>query len=226
MMDSGGGGDEGASPNVGFSTENPPSEQFTHRRLCINNIVRLGLCRCIIIKFLGRSIIATGNKNSLSTYFLPRIKWLQDGSQILFGKVRDDCVYVLIDTSHSMKSKLDLVKDKIIQLIQVRWSCQVHGFGGLCVMNASLAAFTCTGSARCTGEVCTQASTGSPLQIKALFCQFFFASRSLSLEGGGVGLSVTHGFSVHCFRFSLSWNLWCAHIFIVFQMLFSLAFLF
>ncbi|XP_077605470.1 von Willebrand factor A domain-containing protein 3B [Crocuta crocuta] len=47
-----------------------------------------------------------------------RIKWLQDGSQILFGKVRDDCVYVLIDTSHSMKSKLDLVKDKIIQLIQ------------------------------------------------------------------------------------------------------------
>uniref|UniRef100_A0A7N5P7Q3 von Willebrand factor A domain containing 3B n=1 Tax=Ailuropoda melanoleuca TaxID=9646 RepID=A0A7N5P7Q3_AILME len=47
-----------------------------------------------------------------------RIKWLQDGSQILFGKVRDDCIYVLIDTSHSMKSKLDLVKDKIIQFIQ------------------------------------------------------------------------------------------------------------
>ncbi|XP_044234443.2 von Willebrand factor A domain-containing protein 3B isoform X6 [Ursus arctos] len=47
-----------------------------------------------------------------------RIKWLQDRSQILFGKVRDDCVYVLIDTSHSMKSKLDLVKDKIIQFIQ------------------------------------------------------------------------------------------------------------
>ncbi|XP_027623326.1 von Willebrand factor A domain-containing protein 3B isoform X2 [Tupaia chinensis] len=47
-----------------------------------------------------------------------RIKWLQAGSQILFGKVRDECVYVLIDTSHSMKSKLDLVKDKIIQLIQ------------------------------------------------------------------------------------------------------------
>ncbi|XP_027476221.2 von Willebrand factor A domain-containing protein 3B isoform X6 [Zalophus californianus] len=47
-----------------------------------------------------------------------RIKWLQDRSQILFGKVRNDCVYVLIDTSHSMKSKLDLVKDKIIQFIQ------------------------------------------------------------------------------------------------------------
>ncbi|EPY86277.1 von Willebrand factor A domain-containing protein 3B [Camelus ferus] len=47
-----------------------------------------------------------------------RIKWLQDGSQLLFGKVRSDCVYILIDTSHSMKAKLELVKDKIIQLIQ------------------------------------------------------------------------------------------------------------
>ncbi|XP_052601105.1 von Willebrand factor A domain-containing protein 3B [Peromyscus californicus insignis] len=47
-----------------------------------------------------------------------RIKWLQDGSQALFGKVSGDCIYVLIDTSHSMKSKLDLVKDKIIRLIQ------------------------------------------------------------------------------------------------------------
>ncbi|XP_058134111.1 von Willebrand factor A domain-containing protein 3B isoform X2 [Dasypus novemcinctus] len=47
-----------------------------------------------------------------------RLKWLQAGSQILFGKVPKDCVYVLIDTSHSMKGILDLVKDKIIQFIQ------------------------------------------------------------------------------------------------------------
>ncbi|XP_059798750.1 von Willebrand factor A domain-containing protein 3B [Balaenoptera ricei] len=47
-----------------------------------------------------------------------RIKRLQDGSQVLFGKVPSDCVYILIDTSHSMKGKLDLVKNKIIQLIQ------------------------------------------------------------------------------------------------------------
>ncbi|XP_003799336.1 von Willebrand factor A domain-containing protein 3B [Otolemur garnettii] len=47
-----------------------------------------------------------------------RIQWLQDSSQILFGKVHRDCIYILIDTSHSMKSKLDLVKDKIIQFIQ------------------------------------------------------------------------------------------------------------
>ncbi|VCX10307.1 unnamed protein product, partial [Gulo gulo] len=47
-----------------------------------------------------------------------RIKWLQDRSQFLFGKVPGDCIYVLIDTSHSMKSKLDLVKDKIIQFIE------------------------------------------------------------------------------------------------------------
>ncbi|XP_005400758.1 PREDICTED: von Willebrand factor A domain-containing protein 3B isoform X3 [Chinchilla lanigera] len=47
-----------------------------------------------------------------------RIKWLQDGSQILFGKVREDCIYVLIDTSHSMKSKLDMVKERIIGFMQ------------------------------------------------------------------------------------------------------------
>ncbi|KAM4867024.1 von Willebrand factor A domain-containing protein 3B isoform 3-T3 [Thomomys bottae] len=47
-----------------------------------------------------------------------RIKWLQDRSQNLFGKVQKDCVYVLIDTSHSMKNKLGLVKKKIIQFIQ------------------------------------------------------------------------------------------------------------
>ena len=52
-----------------------------------------------------------------------------------------DCVYVLIDTSHSMKSKLDLVKDKIIRLIWVRWECHglalgllshKHAFGSPC----------------------------------------------------------------------------------------------
>ncbi|KAF6270489.1 von Willebrand factor A domain containing 3B [Rhinolophus ferrumequinum] len=47
-----------------------------------------------------------------------RINWLQDGSQALFGKVRNDCIYVLVDTSHSMKDKLDLVKGKVIQFIQ------------------------------------------------------------------------------------------------------------
>lgn len=80
-----------------------------------------GLRRCII-EFWGRCSHSTGPNHSLSTYFLPRIEWLQDGSQILFGKVCNDCVYILIDTSHSMKGKLDLVKDKITQFIQVRWS--------------------------------------------------------------------------------------------------------
>ncbi|XP_036158174.1 von Willebrand factor A domain-containing protein 3B [Myotis myotis] len=47
-----------------------------------------------------------------------RIEWLQAGSRTLFGKVYKDCVYILIDTSHSMKGKLDLVKDKIIQFMQ------------------------------------------------------------------------------------------------------------
>ncbi|KAM6284868.1 von Willebrand factor A domain-containing protein 3B isoform 2-T2 [Spheniscus humboldti] len=47
-----------------------------------------------------------------------RIKWLQQGSRGLFGSVFEDDVYILIDTSQSMKNKLPLVKEKICQLIQ------------------------------------------------------------------------------------------------------------
>ncbi|XP_021268202.1 von Willebrand factor A domain-containing protein 3B isoform X3 [Numida meleagris] len=47
-----------------------------------------------------------------------RIKWLQQGSRGLFGNVSEDDVYILIDTSQSMKDKLPLVKEKIFQLIQ------------------------------------------------------------------------------------------------------------
>ncbi|KAF1479715.1 von Willebrand factor A domain-containing protein 3B, partial [Eudyptula minor novaehollandiae] len=44
--------------------------------------------------------------------------WLQQGSRGLFGSVFEDDVYILIDTSQSMKNKLPLVKEKICQLIQ------------------------------------------------------------------------------------------------------------
>ncbi|NXK03441.1 VWA3B protein, partial [Herpetotheres cachinnans] len=44
--------------------------------------------------------------------------WLQQGSRGLFGNVFEDDVYILIDTSQSMKDKLPLVKEKIFQLIQ------------------------------------------------------------------------------------------------------------
>ncbi|XP_040440729.1 von Willebrand factor A domain-containing protein 3B isoform X1 [Falco naumanni] len=47
-----------------------------------------------------------------------RIKWLQQSSRGLFGNVFEDDVYILIDTSQSMKNKLPLVKEKIFQLIQ------------------------------------------------------------------------------------------------------------
>ncbi|XP_064358080.1 von Willebrand factor A domain-containing protein 3B isoform X2 [Dromaius novaehollandiae] len=47
-----------------------------------------------------------------------RIKWLQQGSRGLFGNVFEDDVYILVDTSQSMKDKLSLVKEKIFQLIQ------------------------------------------------------------------------------------------------------------
>lgn len=73
-----------------------------------------------LMKFLGRCSRSTGPNRSRSNYFPPRIEWLQAGSRILFGKVYKDCVYILIDTSHSMKGKLDLVKDKIIRFMQVR----------------------------------------------------------------------------------------------------------
>jgi len=49
----------------------------------------------------------------------PRIKWLQQGSRGLFGNVFEDDVYILIDTSLSMKDKLPRVKEKVFQLIQV-----------------------------------------------------------------------------------------------------------
>ncbi|XP_059695446.1 von Willebrand factor A domain-containing protein 3B [Haemorhous mexicanus] len=47
-----------------------------------------------------------------------RIKWLQQGSRGLFGNVFEDDIYILIDTSQSMKNKLPLVKEKIFQLMQ------------------------------------------------------------------------------------------------------------
>ncbi|XP_074069830.1 von Willebrand factor A domain-containing protein 3B isoform X1 [Macrotis lagotis] len=47
-----------------------------------------------------------------------RIKWLQNGSQGLFGLVLEDYIYILIDISQSMESKLSLVKQKIFQLLK------------------------------------------------------------------------------------------------------------
>ncbi|XP_075708714.1 von Willebrand factor A domain-containing protein 3B isoform X2 [Rhinoderma darwinii] len=47
-----------------------------------------------------------------------RVKWLKNGSRELFGSILEDQVYILIDTSHSMKDKLFLVKEKILQLLQ------------------------------------------------------------------------------------------------------------
>ncbi|XP_073520664.1 von Willebrand factor A domain-containing protein 3B isoform X2 [Phyllobates terribilis] len=47
-----------------------------------------------------------------------RVQWLQNGSRELFGSILEDQVYILIDTSHSMKDKLFLLKEKILQLLQ------------------------------------------------------------------------------------------------------------
>uniref|UniRef100_W5MPD8 VWFA domain-containing protein n=1 Tax=Lepisosteus oculatus TaxID=7918 RepID=W5MPD8_LEPOC len=47
-----------------------------------------------------------------------RLEWLQKGSRELFGAVLEDQVYVLVDTSESMKDQLPTLKEKIFQLIQ------------------------------------------------------------------------------------------------------------
>ncbi|XP_068124266.1 von Willebrand factor A domain-containing protein 3B isoform X2 [Hyperolius riggenbachi] len=47
-----------------------------------------------------------------------RMKWLHNGSRELFGTILEEQVYILIDTSHSMKDKLFLVKEKLFQLMQ------------------------------------------------------------------------------------------------------------
>ena len=49
-----------------------------------------------------------------------RLGWLKQGSRELFGTLLEDQLVVVIDTSASMKDRLELVKTKIHQLIEVR----------------------------------------------------------------------------------------------------------
>ena len=49
-----------------------------------------------------------------------RLAWLKQGSRELFGTLLEERLVVVIDTSSSMKDRLDLVKAKIQQLIMVR----------------------------------------------------------------------------------------------------------
>lgn len=49
-----------------------------------------------------------------------RIDWLQQGSRELFGTVIESKVYFLIDTSASMSSNMQFVKDKLFSLMQVQ----------------------------------------------------------------------------------------------------------
>ena len=51
-----------------------------------------------------------------------RLGWLKQGSRELFGTLLEDRLVVVIDTSASMKDRLELVKTKIQQLIEVRMS--------------------------------------------------------------------------------------------------------
>lgn len=51
-----------------------------------------------------------------------RLDWLKQGSRELFGTLLEDRLVVVIDTSASMKDRLELVKTKLQQLIEVRSS--------------------------------------------------------------------------------------------------------
>lgn len=51
--------------------------------------------------------------------FLYRLQEVQSGSKALFGEILEDRIYILIDTSQSMKDKLPVVKQKIFQLMRV-----------------------------------------------------------------------------------------------------------
>lgn len=48
-----------------------------------------------------------------------RVDWLQQGSREVFGTILEEQVYILIDTSQSMKEKLAMLKEKVFQLMQV-----------------------------------------------------------------------------------------------------------
>ena len=47
------------------------------------------------------------------------IDWLQQGSRELFGTVIENKIYFLIDTSASMATNIQFVKDKLFTLMQV-----------------------------------------------------------------------------------------------------------
>ncbi|XP_062982357.1 von Willebrand factor A domain-containing protein 3B [Elgaria multicarinata webbii] len=47
-----------------------------------------------------------------------RLQELKQGSRALFGEITEDHIYILIDTSQSMKDKLPVVKQKIFQLMR------------------------------------------------------------------------------------------------------------
>lgn len=49
-----------------------------------------------------------------------RLCWLKQGSRELFGTLLEERMVIVIDTSSSMKDRLDLVKRKIQELIRVR----------------------------------------------------------------------------------------------------------
>lgn len=49
-----------------------------------------------------------------------RIHWLKQGSKEVFGTILEEQVYILIDASKSMKDKLEVLKQKLFQLLQVK----------------------------------------------------------------------------------------------------------
>lgn len=57
--------------------------------------------------------------------FIDRLAWLKDGSREMFGTLLENKVVIAIDTSFSLKERLPLIKQKVQQLLKVRFYYEI-----------------------------------------------------------------------------------------------------
>ena len=72
--------------------------------------------------FVLNNVSYIKRKKSIETFICSifiRIHWLKQGSKEVFGTILEEQVYILIDASKSMKDKLEVLKQKLFQLLQV-----------------------------------------------------------------------------------------------------------
>ena len=62
-----------------------------------------------------------------------RLQWLKNGSRQVFGTLLEERVVIAIDSSSSLKERLNLIKSKVKELLQVRepWDKELESFSQL-----------------------------------------------------------------------------------------------